>query len=32
MRFGFGKGKVKSMLFRTRVKLKDYLAERGILL
>ena len=32
MRFGFGKGKVKSMLFRTRGKLKDDLAERGILL
>ncbi len=30
-KFGFTEGKVKSMLFRTRAKLKNYLSEEGFL-
>ena len=32
LRFGFGEGKVKSLLFRTRLGLKKYLEGEGILL
>ena len=30
LRFGFSKSKVKSMLMRTRIKLREWLEERGV--